>query len=350
MHGVDPAGEVMSGDDHLGRAHTPFEQPWWLDAVAPGSWGEVVVERQGEPVARLPYVRKRKLGFTVLTQPPLTRFVGPWLRPSTGKYAKQLGVECELMGELIKQLPPHDVYRGSFAPAVTNWLPFYWAGFEATVRYTYRLNDLSDPDKLWAEVGGNVRSRVRRAQDQVEIRTDVCLDDVLRINRMLFERQGLSPPFDDDTGPPPRRRLSAARCAADRRRRRRAGPGVFGAVPRTGRHDDVPALRRHRPGVAVERREQPRRLGGDPACLREVAAFRLPRFDDRVRGTGQPVVRRSAGALLLRVAGASARAGAVGDPGGVGASDPGAAASGDGRIGVGGPIGASRQASWAAPA
>src|SRR5690349_7234170 len=78
MHGVDPAGEVMSGDDHLGRAHTPFEQPWWLDAVAPGSWGEVVVERQGEPVARLPYVRKRKLGLTVLTQPPLTRFVGPW--------------------------------------------------------------------------------------------------------------------------------------------------------------------------------------------------------------------------------------------------------------------------------
>ncbi len=198
MHGADPAGEVVSGDDHLERAHTPFEQPWWLDAVAPGSWGEVVVERQGEPVARLPYVRKRKLGFTVLTQPPLTRFVGPWLRPSTGKYAKQLGVECELMGELIKQLPPHDVYRGSFAPAVTNWLPFYWAGFEATVRYTYRLNDLSDPDKLWAEVGGNVRSRVRRAQDQVEIRTDVCLDDVLRINRMLFERQGLSPPFDDD--------------------------------------------------------------------------------------------------------------------------------------------------------
>ena len=34
---------------------------------------------------------------------------------------------------------------------MTNWLPFYWAGFEATVRYTYRLNDLR-PDKLWAEV------------------------------------------------------------------------------------------------------------------------------------------------------------------------------------------------------
>ena len=125
MRGVDPAGEVVSGDDDAVAAHSPFEQRWWLDAVAPGEWGEVVVERQGDVVARLPYLRKRKLGLTVLTQPPLTRFVGPWLRPSTGKYATQLGAECELMGELIEKLPPHDAYRGSFAPAVTNWLPFY---------------------------------------------------------------------------------------------------------------------------------------------------------------------------------------------------------------------------------
>lgn len=178
-------------------AHTPFEERWWLEAVAPGQWGEATVERGGELVARLPYARKRAFGITVLTQPPLTRFVGPWLRPSSGKYEKQLGVERELMGELIEQLPPHDVYRGNFAPAVTNWLPFHWAGFDATVRYTYRLDDLSDPDRLWADVGGNVRSRVKKAAKEVEIRTDVPLEDVLLINRRLFERQGLAAPFAD---------------------------------------------------------------------------------------------------------------------------------------------------------
>jgi hypothetical protein len=184
-------------DDGTPCVHTPFEQRWWLEAAAPGRWGEVVVERQGERVARLPYVRKQKFGLTVLTQPPLTRFVGPWIRPSTGKYEKQLGIERELMDQLIEQLPPHDVYRGNFAPSVTNWLPFYWAGFEATVRYTYRLDDLSDPDRLWAGLGGNVRSRVRRAEKDVEIRTDIPLDDVLRINRTLFERQGRCSPFAD---------------------------------------------------------------------------------------------------------------------------------------------------------
>jgi hypothetical protein len=194
-------------------SHTPFEQPWWLEAVAPGRWGEAVVERQGEVVARLPYVRKQKLGLTVLTQAPLTRFVGPWLRPSGGKYEKRLGVERELMGELIDGLPPHDVYRGNFAPAVTNWLPFYWAGFESTVRYTYRIEDLSDPDRLWSELGGNVRSRVKRAAKCVEVRTDLgsepALEEVLRINRRLFERQGLGVSFGDDLA----RRLDAA-CRA----------------------------------------------------------------------------------------------------------------------------------------
>jgi Acetyltransferase (GNAT) domain len=198
MPGVSGVGDVVLDGDGAACVHTPFEQRWWLEAVAPGRWGEAVVQRQGEIVARLPYARKQKLGLTVLTQPPLTRFVGPWIRPSTGKYERQIGIERELMDKLIEQLPPHDVYRGNFAPAVTNWLPFYWAGFEATVRYTYRLDDLSDPDRLWAVLGGNVRSRVRRAAKDVEIRTDVPLDDVLRINRTLFERQRRCSPFGDE--------------------------------------------------------------------------------------------------------------------------------------------------------
>ena len=37
-------------------ANSVFEQPWWLDIVAPGRWGEAVV-MEGETVAaRLPYV------------------------------------------------------------------------------------------------------------------------------------------------------------------------------------------------------------------------------------------------------------------------------------------------------
>ena len=177
--------------------HTPFEQRWWLEAVAPGQWGEVLIERHGEVAARLPYVRKQRFGFTVLTQAPLTRFVGPWMRPSDGKPGARLGNERELMTELIAALPRFDAYRGSFAPAVTNWLPFYWAGFDATLRYTYRLDDLSDPERLLADVAKSTRKHIRRAAQHVEVRTDRGVEDVLRINRKVFARQGLAVPYSD---------------------------------------------------------------------------------------------------------------------------------------------------------
>ncbi len=56
-----------------------FFQAWWLDAVAPGSWGEVVIEKGGKIHARLPYVLQRKHGLTLLTMPPLTQTFDPWL-------------------------------------------------------------------------------------------------------------------------------------------------------------------------------------------------------------------------------------------------------------------------------
>ena len=33
-----------------------FEEPWWLDIVAPGEWHEATVEENGKVIARLPYV------------------------------------------------------------------------------------------------------------------------------------------------------------------------------------------------------------------------------------------------------------------------------------------------------
>src|SRR5882762_10808904 len=111
-----------------------FQEPWWLDAVAPGEWDEVVVKRGGQVAARLPFVRKRKFGSVFLTQPRLTPSLGPWLRVSSAKRTNRLAEEKELMQELIAALPHFDLFRQTFAPQVTNWLPFYWQGFSQTTR------------------------------------------------------------------------------------------------------------------------------------------------------------------------------------------------------------------------
>jgi hypothetical protein len=168
-----------------------FAEPWWLDAVAPGAWEDVRVEQNGTVIARLPFVRTRRMGLVTLGGAPLTKQLGPWVRPSEAKYTNALSAEHEAMGELIERLPTHDRFRQGFAPEVTNWLPFAWAGFDASVAYTYRLTDLSDLDAVWSGLRENIRREIRKAERQVEVVEDLGLDRFLAAAAQTFERQGL---------------------------------------------------------------------------------------------------------------------------------------------------------------
>jgi hypothetical protein len=172
-----------------------FRQPWWLDAVAPGRWDEVVVTKGDEVAARLPYVVKKRYGLTTLTMPPLTQFLGPWLRPGEGKTATRLASEKDLMEELIEGLPRFDHFCQNFQHSVTNWLPFYWKGFTQTTRYTYRLEDLTDLDAIWSGFAENVRRAVRKAEKALSVRTDPGLGEFLRLNALTFSRQGEEVPY-----------------------------------------------------------------------------------------------------------------------------------------------------------
>jgi hypothetical protein len=206
-----PASTRAAAPETVG--HALFDQPWWLDAVAPGRWSEVVVRRGDEVLARLPYVVRERLGMRVLGQPPLTQSLGPWVRPTPGKYAKRLETEKDLMGELIAGLPRFDAFDQSFSPEVTNWLPFHWAGFEATVLYTYRIEGLEDLDAVWADFAPNVRRHIRKAEKELEVRAEGDLDTLLRLNREIFVRQRLPAPYEPEV----LHRLDAACATRDAR-------------------------------------------------------------------------------------------------------------------------------------
>jgi hypothetical protein len=201
-----------------------FEQPWWLDAVAPGQWGAAEVTRGDKVVARLPYMLRRRFGLTTIGQPPFTQTLGPWLAPMEGKYARRVETEKKLLGQLVEALPPFDFFRQSLSPSLTNWLPFYWAGFEATVRYTYRVGDLTDLDRVRSEFQEHVRRGIKKAESAVEINHDYPLEDLLRLNEQTYARQGVKSPDD----PALIRRLDSA-CAARGARR------ILGAVDAEGR-------------------------------------------------------------------------------------------------------------------
>lgn len=213
-----------SSADGIPWVNSVFEQPWWLEAVAPGQWDAVVVRHGDEVVARLPYTYRRRFGLRTIAQPPLTQTLGPWIAPSVGKYTRKLETEKRLLGELIELLPPFDHFRMSFSPTLTNWLPFYWAGFQATIRYTYRIEDLTDLDRVQSEFQEHVRRGIRKAESMVEIDHDYPLEDLLRLDARTYARQPDRSPMSQELV----RRLDAA-CAARGARR------ILGAVDAQGR-------------------------------------------------------------------------------------------------------------------
>jgi hypothetical protein len=183
------------------RAQHPwpiFHQPWWLDAVSPGRWDAVTVERGGEIVARLPFVVRGSRRIRMLTQPRATPFLGPWVaRSPDAKYAKALSDQTQLEAELESQLPPAVMFRQSFAPAMINALPFIWAGYRAQVAYTNRLEDLGSEQALWDGLSGNIRREIRKARKRVVVREDLGLDDFFEVWHETLTRQGRPAPNRD---------------------------------------------------------------------------------------------------------------------------------------------------------
>ena len=176
-------------------AYTIFQQPWWLDAVAPRRWAECRVERDGNVVARLPYVVRRRHGLTLITQPPLTQALGPWISSTAG--AKDAGLDDQraLVAGLIEQLPRHDYFTQACAPVLTDWLPFHWQGFDQRTLYTYVLDDLRDLDRVWAGLRKGPRRYIRKAQKTLSVRDDLGIDVLHGTLVATFERQGLRVPW-----------------------------------------------------------------------------------------------------------------------------------------------------------
>ncbi|EGG99894.1 hypothetical protein imdm_492 [gamma proteobacterium IMCC2047] len=177
-----------------------FSRDWWLDTVAgPEGWDVVTVEKGGEITAALPYSLTNKFGLTVLGQPPLTQCLGPWLKESKAKYAKQLGQQKDLMISLVENLPQYSHFSQKWHFSQTNWLPFHWQGFEQSTRYTYRLENLGDEQELWSNLQENIRREIKKARDRLGIfvRDDLGIKEFLELNKLVFSRQGRKLPYTE---------------------------------------------------------------------------------------------------------------------------------------------------------
>lgn len=168
---------------------------WWLDAVAPESYRILTVERGGKLLAAWPIVSRQQHGRTDVVMPQMTQKLGILFSPSEAKYAEQLSTQHQLVSELIDQLPVSGSFEHRFHEEFTNWLPFFWRGFEQTTRYTYALTNIKDQDRLWKEMRTSGRTTVRRAsRNGLVVRDNLDFDAFLDLYDQTFSRQGKETP------------------------------------------------------------------------------------------------------------------------------------------------------------
>lgn len=192
-----------------------FHEPWWLDAVAPGSWTEVTVDVDGETRALLPFsTRRMGPGIIVLGAPPLTPYLGPLTVPGDGKPATRLKRDRELQSALLEQLPRHDVYKTTLTLDHRNWPVLAEHGFVGSPRVTYVIDELDDADRIWSGFGDSTRRAVRKAEKRLTVRVESDVASLLPMAAATFDRQSLDLPYSPDV----LERAAAAAIERDRGR------------------------------------------------------------------------------------------------------------------------------------
>ena len=174
-----------------------FQNSVWLDAVAPDNWDVALATKGSEVLAALPYFHKRKMGFSIITMPPLTPYLGPVIfYPGGQKPPARVAFEKEMIGLLVQELPKTDKFIQYFFPTFQNALPFQWEGFDQSVRYTYMIEDTSDEEECWNGLQGNIRRAIRKAQANYYVKVANDSSELFQLKELDYKEKGLELEFD----------------------------------------------------------------------------------------------------------------------------------------------------------
>lgn len=176
-----------------------FHRPEWLDVASNGTWEAVVVAEKGNIEAIWPYLPVKKMGLDFVYQPNLTPYLGPLLfYPEGQKYTSRLSFQKEVLGKLITLLPSYQTLDQRLPPGFENCLPFIWAGFQVSTRYTYILPAGRDIAETRANFRDNVRREIKKAEKQLTISPFEDVSPLITLKKDRYQQKGQDLPIDLD--------------------------------------------------------------------------------------------------------------------------------------------------------
>lgn len=188
---------MESKDNFINETNSVFEQPWWFDTVSKNKWDVLTItDKDGNIIMRLPYEKKESFGIKYLRTPNLTQQAGPWIDLNkNSKNFSKITTTKKICDIIIKSFENKNVDI-SFHSSFTYIFPFIWNGYVVEPRLSYVINDLSDLDIVFKNMDNKLRTKIRKAEKNVDIIYNLPLEELIILLEKTFEKQNRKIPFE----------------------------------------------------------------------------------------------------------------------------------------------------------
>ncbi len=179
----------MHNEQQSEYTNSPFEQLWWLNTVAPDTpWKENILYKDDQVAAR--WISVERGNFRM---PHFTQTIGCWVNPQILNNDRFFNEQKNILTQQIATLSKKT--HISLSPVNKYYLPFLWAGFTVRPSVTYRINDLSDTERLYQNFGSIVKKNIKSARNKVTIEESNEISPLHTLMEKTFHLQGRKFPY-----------------------------------------------------------------------------------------------------------------------------------------------------------
>ena len=141
-----------------------FFAPWWLEAVCAGKEWDVLLaeDSEGHIQGAMPYLLRKRAWYKYILMPQMTQIGGIWVTAETTADRFKISEVCRNLSEQLADMGLAYYYQ-QFMPKSLCVDAMRAMGFKVKERVTYRVEDLSDLDRLIDSFSKNKKRQLQKA-------------------------------------------------------------------------------------------------------------------------------------------------------------------------------------------
>ena len=158
-----------------------------MEAVCHGKRWDVALahDDEGNVIGALPYLIGSKAGLRYIVQPQLTQYNGPWYRSDDTEERHHADIQFR---DGLRSLRL-TLFQQNFAPGLSDLAG--WKEYSATPRVTYRIEDITDPRRVFEGFDKSRRQRqIRRAEKTLTADRGITSEEFARFHTEYWRSRG----------------------------------------------------------------------------------------------------------------------------------------------------------------